>query len=123
MKISSAKQKGRSLQKTVAWHLQLIFHLSENDVRSTPMGTSGSDVMLSDKALEVFPYDIECKNQERLNVWESYLQSTVRAKEKKGLEPLLVIKKNHHKPLAVVDLEHFLWLARMATNSSQETSV
>lgn len=124
MKISSAKAKGRNLQKTVAWHLQIVFQLSDNDVRSTPMGTSGSDLMLSDKALSVFPYDVECKNQQKLNVWDAYAQSATRAKDVrngKGLEPLAVIKKNGQKPLAVVDLEHFMWLARCASCISQET--
>ncbi len=116
MKTSSAKAKGRSLQKTVAWLLQSIFGLSEADVRSTPMGTQGSDVMLSEKALNMFGYDIECKNQEKLNVWQAYDQSKVRSvkfMKERHLEPLLIIKKNHHDPLVVVDLEHFLHLARL----------
>ena len=51
-----------------------------------------------------FPYSIECKNQERVNVWESYKQ----ALENSGDYEPIVDKKNHHKPLVVIDAEAFI---------------
>ena len=78
MKTSSAKAKGRNLQKKV--RELLIEHLG-----------------------------IECKNQEALNIWAAYKQAEENCK---GYEPLAVIKRNHHKPLAVVDLEAFILLNR-----------
>ena len=69
------------------------------------MGAGGEDVMLSPKARALFPYSIECKNVEKLNLWEAWKQAEANAG---GYEPLLIIKRNRQKPLAVVDAEHFI---------------
>ena len=42
---------------------------------------------------------------EKLNVWEAYKQAKENSKEH---EPIVVMKKNNHKPLIVVDAEHFV---------------
>jgi len=69
------------------------------------MGAAGEDIMLSPNARESFPYSIECKNTERTNIWKSYSQACANS----GVhEPLLIVKRNNHKPLAVVDAEHFI---------------
>ena len=58
-------------------------------------------------AREKFPYSVECKNQEKLNVWDAYEQ----AKENcNGYEPIVVMKKNRKQPLVVIDAEHFISL-------------
>jgi hypothetical protein len=58
-------------------------------------------------AREKFPFSIECKNVEKLNVWEAYEQ----AKANCGTyEPIVVMKKNHKKPLVVIDAENFIKL-------------
>jgi hypothetical protein len=50
---------------------------------------------------------IECKNQEKVNVWESYKQ----AEDNSGkYEPVVIIKRNKSKPLVVVDAEYFVSL-------------
>ena len=36
------------------------------------MGAGGEDLIMSRSAREKFPYSIECKNQESLNIWKSY---------------------------------------------------
>ena len=52
------------------------------------------------------PFSIECKNQEKINVWESYKQAAANAK---GVhEPIVVIKKNGEKPLVVIDAVAFV---------------
>jgi len=54
-----------------------------------------------------FPMSIECKNQEKVNVWESYKQ----AEDNSGkYEPVVIIKRNKSKPLVVVDAEYFVSL-------------
>ena len=56
-------------------------------------------------ARETFPYSIECKNQEKVNLWESYKQ----ADDNSGkYEPIVFIKRNNHKPLVVVDANYFI---------------
>jgi len=71
MNPQSRKAKGRRLQKEVVSKIQNVFNLSDNDVRSTSMGVSGVDIQLSDAALKVFPFAVECKAQESLNIWEA----------------------------------------------------
>jgi PHD/YefM family antitoxin component YafN of YafNO toxin-antitoxin module len=48
---------------------------------------------------------IECKNQEKVNVWESYKQAEDNSKD---YEPVVVIKRNNSKPLVLVDAEYFV---------------
>ena len=77
------------------------------DVESRSMGAGGEDLIMARAAREKFPYSIECKNVEKLNVWQAYEQ----AKENcKNYEPIVIIKRNHKKPLAVVDAEYFVGL-------------
>ena len=107
MKTSSAKAKGRNLQKWVV--SQLVEHLGANpeDIESRPMGSSGEDVIMGVQTRKLFPYSIECKNQEKVNVWSAYEQAESNCK---GYEPVVVIKKNRKKPLVVIDAEYFVKL-------------
>lgn len=104
---ASAKQKGRALQQFVRDLIVSTFKLHEDDVRSTSMGACGEDILMSPAAQKHFPYTIECKNVEKLNVWEAYEQACSHGSKR---EPLLVMKKNRKKPLAVVDLAYFMSL-------------
>ena len=108
MKTSSAKAKGRLLQQ---WTRDLILEhfpdLEPDDVRSTGMGQSGEDIQLSPAARKRFGFSIECKNVERLNVWDAYDQACANSGD---YEPLLVMKKNRKKPLVVMDAESFIEL-------------
>ena len=110
MKSRSAKNKGKRLQNNVRDLLLETFNqLEPDDVRSAIMGEQGEDIKLSPAARKLIPYSFECKNQEALNIWAAYKQAEENCK---GYEPLAVIKRNHHKPLAVVDLEAFILLNR-----------
>ena len=71
------------------------------------MGSSGEDIIMGKLSRQKFPFSIECKNQEKVNVWEAYKQSETNCK---GYEPLVVIKRNRHKPLVVLDAEKFVEL-------------
>ena len=105
MKPKSAKAKGRILQK---WFRELIIQqlgLDEEDLESRPMGSQGEDIIMGKQSREKFPYSIECKNQESVNVWKAYKQAE---ENSKNYEPLVVIKRNRTKPLVLVDAEHFV---------------
>jgi len=109
MKTQSAKAKGRKLQQVVRdGVLERFPSLEPDDVRSTSMGAGGEDVQLSPAARRLFPYQVECKSLASFAVYKHYEQATGHNE----YEPLLVIKQNRSKPLAVVDLEHFLDLVR-----------
>ena len=108
----SAKAKGRKLQTWVVEKLLSVFkRLTPLDVRSTPMGVNGVDVQLSSSAYRKFPYNIECKNTERMRTIYNYYEQAISHDliDKDG-EPLLILKMNRQKPLVVVDAEHFIEL-------------
>lgn len=108
MKSQSAKAKGRKLQQAVRDAiLQRFPDLEPDDVRSTSMGAGGEDVQLSPKARKLFPYSVECKNLAKIAVYNYYQQAETNCGKH---EPLVVIKQNRCRPLAVVDLEHFMKL-------------
>ena len=105
MKTQSAKAKGRKLQQ---WMRNLLIEKLEvhpEDIESRSMGAGGEDLIMARAAREKFPMSIECKNQEKVNVWKAYTQCDMNAKD---YEPVVVIKKNNFKPLVVVDAEYFI---------------
>src|SRR6056300_1812775 len=107
MKTSSAKAKGRKLQQWFASLLVETLGADEEDIESRPMGSQGEDIIMGKQTRQIFPYSVECKNQEAVNVWKAYEQATENCK---GYEPLVVIKRNRSKPLVLVDAEHFVSL-------------
>ena len=107
MKTQSAKAKGRRLQQWFRDQLIEKLEVHPEDVESRSMGAGGEDLIMARAAREKFPYSIECKNQEKVNVWESYSQAVDNSK---NYEPVVVIKRNNHKPLVVVDAEYFVGL-------------
>ena len=110
MKAQSAKAKGRKLQQAVRdGILERFPTLEPDDVRSTGMGQSGEDVQLSPAARKLFPYSVECKNLAKIAVYNYYNQCLTNCG---ASEPLVVVKQNRSKPLAIVDLEHFLDLVK-----------
>lgn len=107
MKTSSAKQKGRKFQQYIRDLVRSTFELEDADVESRSMGAGGEDVMLSPKARSHFPYSVECKCVEKLNVWGAYDQAVENCK---GYEPILFMRKNRRSALAVVSAEHYFEL-------------
>ena len=107
MKTSSAKAKGRKLQQWFANLLVESLGLDQEDIESRPMGSQGEDIILGKQSRQIFPYSVECKNQEKVNVWSAYEQAESNCK---GYEPVVVIKKNRKKPLVVIDAEYFVKL-------------
>jgi hypothetical protein len=126
VKTSSAKAKGRALQNFVRDHVRRKYvksctmcalnnckgykdpvHieglLQNEDIESRPMGSSGTDIILSPNAKRWIPYDIECKAQESLNLWSAWEQTV--ANTKSGRTPLLIIKRNRSEVLAVMRFE------------------
>ena len=107
MKTQSAKAKGRRFQQWVRDQLIEQLDVHPEDVESRSMGAGGEDLIMARAAREKFPYSIECKNQEAINVWKSYEQ----AEENSGdYEPIVVLKRNKTKPLVLVDADYFVRL-------------
>ena len=118
MKTSSAKAKGRMLQQLVAKKLLGSFEqFTVNDIKSTSMGAQGADVQLSQAVLDLLPIQIECKNRAMMAVYKDYEQAQSHGK----YEPVLIIKQNRSKPLAVMDLDYFIQLLKRSTvNDNRE---
>ena len=75
------------------------------DIESRSMGAGGEDLIMARDARQKFPFSVECKNVERLNVWDAYDQACDNSGDH---EPILFMKKNRKKPLVVVDAEWFI---------------
>ncbi len=111
MKPSSAKGKGRRFQQEIRdLILENFNELEPDDVRSTPMGVPGPDLMTSPKCQSVFPYLPEMKCQEKLNIWESLKQAEENATDK--LKAVLFFKRNRSKSYAVVEASVFIKLVQ-----------
>ena len=106
MKTRSNKAKGYKIQFEIfSKHLQL----EEDDIKSTTMGESGEDIQLSPAARKLIPYAIECKNQEKINIWESLKQAE--SNSEKG-KPVLIFKRNRSKTYAVLEIQDFIDLIK-----------
>lgn len=119
MKTSSAKSKGRRLQKYIAQQLSETYNLPwgvDQDISSREMGQSGTDIRLSPLAKQTIPFDIEAKNQETWSIpawWAQCLSNT-----SEGRTPLLVCSKNRFDTLAVLRFEDLLRLIKDGTKNN-----
>jgi hypothetical protein len=110
VKSRSAKNKGKRLQNTVRDVLLETFNtLEPDDIKSAIMGDSGEDIQLSPAARKLIPYSIECKNQEKLNIWGALEQAE---KNSGDSNPVLIFKRNRSKTYAVLEIEDFIKLIK-----------
>ena len=105
MKTQSRKAQGRRLQQKFMQLLIEDLDIDPEDIESRSMGAGGEDLIMSKAARNKFPFSIECKNQERMNIWSAWDQAV----NNRGIyEPLVVIKKNGVNPLVVLDAKVFM---------------
>lgn len=112
MKTRSAKAKGRRLQNFVVERLLEHFskQLEEGDIMPAIMGESGEDIKRSPLAKKVFPYSIECKNQEKLNIWSALKQSQENCPDDDA--PMMVFTRNRSDIYVALKFEDFLKLIK-----------
>tara|TARA_B110000902_G_C14030926_1_gene484009 strand:- start:159 stop:518 length:360 start_codon:yes stop_codon:yes gene_type:complete len=103
------QQKARYLQNILKDKIMALYPtLSSKDIRTSTVGENGSDIkLLSLTAKRLFRYSAECKNRNENKVLYSHFKQT---KKHSHRQPLLVIKTNREKPLALITLEHFFEL-------------
>lgn len=112
MKRRSAKQKGkRAVFETRDLLLAHANHLTEEDIQKPIGSRKGADLVFSTKAKETYPFTVEVKNQERLNIWEALEQSETHCAETE-LKPLLVFRRNHSPLYVTLRFEDFLKMIR-----------
>jgi hypothetical protein len=115
--ISSAKAKGCGLQHWTCEQISNILSIpfeNKNDqceIHCREMGQSGTDVILRGKAFKRFPYSIECKNTENINLLDAVNQA--KSNQQKDTDWLLIHKKKAlAKPIIIMSWEAFEKLFR-----------
>lgn len=112
MKIRSAKNKGQRHQKEIVMKLRERFDVDhgedncfDGDIQARLMGGAGRDIILSPAVQKVFPFSIEAKNVERLNIWDAIRQ----AEQNSGkLRPMVIFKRNRSKTYVCLELQDLL---------------
>lgn len=108
MKTSSAKAKGRNLQKWVRDKLLEIYPLlTKDDIRSTSMGSAGEDILLSSVARIELPYTIECKSRNCISVYKWLEQGADSV-----YTSIVFAKGNHKEPIVIMYAEDFFKLLK-----------
>lgn len=116
IKPSSAKAKGRDFQykicQMIANKFGVEFKQSDDDclIHSREMGQHGKDIVLRGEVKKKFPYSIECKAQENMNISEFVNQARENSTD---TEPwLLIFKKRSlgNEPLVCLEFSRFLSL-------------
>ncbi len=108
MKTSSRKQKGRRLcQQVKELMLSGLDHLQDDDIIVTTSGDTGEDLKLSPAARTVYPVAIECKNQEKLNIWKALEQAEHHSEK---YTPVLFFSRNRSKIYATMEADKLISL-------------
>ena len=110
MKQNSRSAKGKKLQKILRDKLLKAFpHLPQGDIRVAKTGENGEDLKLSRIGRRLIPYQFECKNQQKFKTIYSFWDQSVKHGK---YEPVLVVKQNSRRSLAVLDLDQFIDLIK-----------
>ena len=81
IKVSSRKAKGRDLQKWMCSEISEIVGIpykQDDDqclIHSREMSQAGTDIVLRGEAFKLFPYSVECKNTESLDLVKTVVQA------------------------------------------------
>ena len=105
------KGKGRRACQEFKDLLLRVLPLESDDIVVTSSGDTGEDLKLSPKARNLFPFVLEVKNQEKLNIWDAYKQAEdhwFKKGNKEELYPLVAFKRNRSDMMICMEAEYFL---------------
>ncbi len=109
---SSRRRKGKTLQNIIRDKILKNFkHLKPRDVMVADTGQNGPDIILSKVGLKLIEHTWEAKNQNRCQTVYKWFDQA-KKHSKAYCDPVLVIKANTRKPLAVIDLDHLFELIK-----------
>ena len=111
MKPQSAHQKGKRLERKVA---KLIREKLGIKAYRTPL-SGATEGFKGDIWVEGLPFYWECKNRERINIWQEW------QKIRDHKNPILVISGNFRPILVVMDIELFLEILKKWILPSSKT--
>ena len=107
---ASKKAKGTRLEHLVAERIEDV--LGSYGIHATRTPMSGAIDRFKGDIFTNLSCSIECKNQEKVQVWKWWEQARADAKHKM---PVLVMSRNREKrPVALVDFEDLLFLMELA---------
>lgn len=107
--VRSRKQKGMNFQKIVKdLILKYIKELDEEDLKVAVSGETGQDIYKSPKAKKIFPFAIEAKRTEKLNIWSAIEQAE--ENKDKTETAIVVFKRNRSDIYCTLKFEEFLKL-------------
>ena len=106
MKAQGKKHKGSRLERKVA----SLIRQKGLDKDCKRMVLSGADWAFRGDILTKLPYMIECKNNERHNIWKEWDQA--KDQEKPMKPAVLCISGNYRPILAVMEIDTFLNLVK-----------
>lgn len=102
-----SKAKGSAYQREIRDLLVKILGLDPDDIESRPMGSNGCDLIMGVQSRAVFPFAVECKRCERLNINAAWDQATGNAGK---LQPIVFHRRSRKPSLVTVDAILFLEL-------------
>lgn len=106
----NSQAKGKRGEKEALEQTMLALNLTKDDIRRCVGQERGTDFKkTSDYARDIFFFAAEVKNQEKPRFWECWEQAKHNG-DKTGDPPLLLIKRNNQKLLAVLDYDILLTL-------------
>ena len=97
-------------QKEVAEMISKMLDIPLGDIKITTAGVKGIDVEVCESQKHKFPFDLEVKRVEKLNIWAAFEQ----ASENSDL-PAVAFRRNRDEWKICLSLEDFL--ALMAVNN------
>lgn len=109
--VQAGKAKGRRLQQWVCEKLSKMLCLPwgpDEMIASREMGQAGCDVRLIGVAKKLFPFAVECKNQEKWAIHQWIKQAKENSSE--DMKWLLIAKRNHMDPVVILDAEDFFYI-------------
>lgn len=124
MKTSSLKAKSRVLQDKVREMYREVgrhYGLVDDDIKATPMGQSGVDILFSPAAKAVFNHSVECKKHAAVRIPYFFADHYKKYKDDDTLK-ILFSENNRSEPLVTLRAEDFMLLVEELLNL-QERSV
>ena len=103
------------MQKWVAQQISDITGIKcgkDELIESREMGQMGADVKLIGEAQKLFPFAVECKRTEKLDLYGSIKQA--KDNQKKGTNWLLVSRRSQENAIVTMDAEAFFELVKDA---------
>ena len=126
IKVSSARGKGMSFQKWICTELSKLLDLpynqsdDESPIASRPSGGHATDIILRGKARKLFPFSIEAKAVENLNLFAAVEQA--RTNTEPGMNWMVIHKKKAlSEPIVVVGWSTFTGIYKKVLDSMKKS--